>query len=184
MIIFKKYFKIILFLVSLFLLIFITYEFNTLYDKVPLWDTIMHALTGFFMVILVIIVYKYKKIVLPKFAIILLAFCFSLTVGTVFEIYEYSMDKIMKYDMQKDMFVYDIYTTKYDKEEKELLKLEDISKTVIYYNKDKEFIMDGYLDIGMNDTMKDLIVNLFGSIIGCVYFSLIYNKIEFNSLKF
>ena len=44
--------------------------------------------------------------------------------------------------------------------------------------------MDGYLDIGMNDTMKDLIVNLFGSIIGCVYFSLIYNKIEFNSLKF
>jgi len=72
----KKYFKIILFLVSLLLLIFITYEFNTLYDKVPLWDTIMHALTGFFMVMLVIVIYKYKKIVLPKFVIILLSFFF------------------------------------------------------------------------------------------------------------
>ena len=86
------------------------------------------------------------------------------------------MDKIIKYDMQKDMFVYNIYTTKYDKDEKELLKLEDISKTIIYYDKDKEFIMDGYLDIGINDTMKDLIVNLFGSIIGCIYFYIIYRK--------
>jgi len=94
----------------------------------------------------------------------------------VFEIYEYSMDKIIKYDMQKDMFVYNIYTTKYDKDEKELLKLEDISKTIIYYDKDKEFIMDGYLDIGINDTMKDLIVNLVGSIIGCIYFYIIYRK--------
>ena len=172
----RKNLKIILFVISLLLLIFITYEFNTLYNNVPLWDTIMHSLTGFFMVMIVMIIYKLKKVIIPKFVIILLAFCFSLTVGTIFEFFEYSMDKLTKYDMQKDIFINKIYTTKYDKKEKQVLMLEDISKTIIYYDNDKEFVIDGYLDIGLNDTMKDLIVNLFGSIIGCIYFYYLLNK--------
>ena len=166
---FRKKFKLILFIFCLLLLTFLTYEFNTLYDNVPLWDTIMHSLTGFFMVILVIIVYKLKKVILPKFVIMILAFCFSLSISTLFEIFEYSMDKIFKLDMQKDMFITNIYTTKYDKDAKEIQKIKNINKTIIYYN-NKKFIINGYLDIGINDTMKDLIVNLFGSIIGIIYF--------------
>jgi len=172
---FLKKYKFILFIDSIFSLIIFTKSFNTLYKDIPLWDTIMHSLTGFFMVILVIILYKYKKIILPKFVIILLAFCFSLTVGTMFEIYEYTMDKVFKYDMQRDMFISNIYTTKYDKDERKIKRIENIDKTIINYN-NHNFIINGYLDIGINDTMKDLIVNLFGSIIGCMYFIVIENK--------
>lgn len=171
----KKYFKYILLIFCLFILIIITYLFNTLYKDVSLWDTIMHSLTGFSWVVLVLIIYKHKKNILPKFVIIALAFCFSLTVGTLFEIFEYSMDKIFNYDMQKDIIVSDIYTTKEDKYQLKVKKIEDINKTIVYYN-DKEYIINGYLDIGINDTMKDLIVNLFGDLIGCLYFNIILKK--------
>ena len=172
----KKNYKVILFIDSIFSLIIFIKAFNGIYYNVPFWDTLMHSLTGFFMVILVIIIYRYKKIILSKFVIILLSFCFSLTVGTMFEIYEYTMDKIFKYDMQKDMVINNIYTTKFDKDEKKIKKIENINEMVVYYNNQK-IVINGYLDIGINDTMKDLIVNLFGSIMGCFYF---YYYLKYN----
>ena len=104
----------------------------------------MHSLTGFIWVILILIIYKYKIIILPKLVIILLAFCFSLTVGVLLEIFEHSMDKIFNYDMKKDMIISDIYTTKEDKHELKVKKIQDIDKTIVYYN-GKEYIINGYM---------------------------------------
>ena len=46
--------------------------------------------------------------------------------------------------------------------------IDDIEKTVIYNKKDEEIfetvIEGGYLDIGIIDTMKDLIVNFIGAV--------------------
>ena len=165
----KKVYQ-VFFLENIRSLILYTYFFNTLYSSIPLWDTIMHALTGFITVIFILLIYRKKKVILPTIVIITLGFCFSITVGAVFEIYEYSMDNIFKIDMQKDMFVNNIYTSKYDKNERKIKKCKNIEKTVIYYDKNELFTIDGYLDLGINDTMKDLIVNLFGSIMGSMYF--------------
>ena len=54
--------------------------------------------------------------------------------------------------------------------------LEDISSTTIYYEENgelKEENIKGYLDIGLNDTMEDLLVNFIGaftfSVFGYLY---------------
>ena len=172
--------------ILIYLLIF-AYEFNSLYKNIPFWDTGMHAFTGFILVIFVFLVYlylkkknKFKKIY--PFLITLFGFCFSLTIGVLFEINEYTFDKLLKRDMQKDMIVDSIYTLKFKDEEKKKLEIENIYETIIYYNKDdklEEFIIkNGYLDIGSNDTMKDLYVNLIGALLGSlyVYFCLKDNK--------
>ena len=78
--------------------------------------------------------------------------------------------------MQKDYLVNDIATVKL--KEDDLKKIQNIKKTIIYYQANDKLqkveIENGYLDIGLNDTIKDLIVNLIGSLQGnlSVYFCL------------
>lgn len=173
----KKYKKYIYFFEYLFYLIIYVYEFNLLYKNIPFWDTGMHTLTGYLTVIFILLVFLYlkqkKKNIIYPFLVSFLGFCFSLSVGLVFEIYEYTIDQLMARDMQKDYIVNSINTTKFSNNKKDIIKTNNIFKTVIYYVDDsikKEFIIEnGYLDVGINDTMKDLFVNLFGSIIGFLY---------------
>ena len=113
----------------------------------------------------------------PAF-VALVAFCFSMTVGVLWEFIEYGMDKTFNTDMQKDRVLSTISSVELNKEGKnkeEVVK--DIEKTIIYGNLNgKETVITingGYLDIGINDTMKDLIVNFIGavvfSILGLLY---------------
>ena len=132
----------------------------------------MHASTGFISCIFILICFKfYKKIKVP-FLIAFFSFCFSLTVGLVFELYEYSIDNIFYKDMQKDMIINNISTVKL-KDKDDLIKINNIYKTIIYYKDKNELkeieIKNGYLDIGINDTMKDLYVNFIGSVMGSLY---------------
>lgn len=91
-----------------------------------------------------------------------------MTVGVCWEFFEYSADKIVKTDMQKDVLVQEISTVYLDpnKENKTVL-LKDIGKTIIYDKNNNEIavIDNGYLDIGINDTMKDLLVNFVGAVV-------------------
>ena len=116
----------------------------------------------------------------------LVAFCFSMTIGVLWEFFEYGMDTIFLKDMQKDKIVTTISTVNIHPEGKNIpVVVKDISKTIIESkdkngNKTETIIDGGYLDIGINDTMKDLIVNFIGavtfSIIGLLY---IKNKDEY-----
>ena len=86
--------------------------------------------------------------------------------------------------MQKDEIITKISSTTLDKSKKNNnIIIENINKTIIY---DKEgniliIINGGYLDIGIHDTMKDLLVNFIGVIIFCFfeYFYLLYEKNKF-----
>lgn len=170
-------------------LLILAYEFNSLYHDIPFWDTGMHAFTGFIAVIFILMVFiylkkknKFKK--LYPFLISFLGFCFSLTIGVLFEINEYTFDKLLDRDMQKDMIIDNIKTVKFKDEENKKIEIDNIKKTVVYYEKDeviREFIIEnGYLDIGINDTMKDLYVNLIGSLLGSLYVFLFLKE---NNLK-
>jgi len=46
-----------------------------------------------------------------------------------------------------------------------LEKLPDVTQTIITTASGKEYVIDGYLDIGIQDTMKDLFVNMIGAIV-------------------
>ena len=98
-----------------------------------------------------------------------------MTVGILWEFFEFSADSIAKTDMQKDRIVTEISSVLINKNNVNIpIKVKNIEKTEIY-SKDGTItiIENGYLDIGLIDTIKDLFVNFLGavtfSIIGFLY---------------
>ena len=119
---------------------------------------------------------KSKSIHLSPIFVAIVAFCFSMTIGVLWEFFEYGMDRYLKYDMQKDFVVNTISTVKLDsKKANNAIVIRDIQETIMYDKEGNELaiIEGGYLDIGIIDTMKDLLVNFIGafgfSVIGFLY---------------
>ena len=146
-------------------------EINNFYGIIPFWDTMLHTLNGFLMAAigfsLFDILNKHlSSIELSPIFLCLFSFCFSMTIGVAWEFFEYGMDKTVHFDMQKDEYINDIYTVSLDpKYDNNVITVSDIDYTILYDKNGKELTrLDGYLDIGLNDTMKDLIVNFIGAI--------------------
>lgn len=104
------------------------------------------------------------------------AFCFSMTVGVLWEFFEFAGDTFLALDMQKDTIVNTINTVNLDvTNSNTVIHLKDIEDVIIVYSDGtKEALnLGGYLDVGIIDTMHDLLVNLIGavtfSIIGYFY---------------
>ena len=173
--------------IIIFLFIFsaeILGEVQNFYGIFKYWDTILHTINGFLcaaigfsMIDILNRSTKFHKMLTPAF-VALVAFCFSMTVGVLWEFIEYGMDKTFNTDMQKDRIVTTVSSTLLNKEGKNKAEvIKDIEKTMIYgtLNGEKSVITidGGYLDIGLNDTIKDLIVNFIGavvfSILGLLY---------------
>lgn len=162
--------------ISIYLFIFsaeILGEINNFYGIIPHWDTCLHTINGFLATAvgfsLVDLLNKNSKdINLSPFYLCLVAFCFSMTIGILWEFFEYGGDKLMKFDMQKDTLITNISSVYLnpDNENKPVI-VDNIGKTEIF-DKDGKllYVIDGgYLDIGLNDTMKDLFVNFIGALV-------------------
>jgi len=122
-----------------------------------------------------------KKINLSPLYVSIVGFCFSMTIGVFWEFFEFSIDNLIKSDMQKDRIINSLTSVEFDLEnDNKSITYDGISYTILYDNNDKEILKidNGYLDIGLIDTMKDLFVNLIGAIIFSIlgYFYLITNK--------
>ncbi len=157
-------------------------EINNFYGIIPFWDTILHTLNGFLMAavgfsLFDILNKNLKSIYLSPIFLCLFSFCFSMTIGVVWEFFEYGMDKVFCYDMQKDEYIKEVNTVSLDPENNNnVINIENISYTILYDNDGKELTkLNGYLDIGLNDTMKDLVVNFVGALVFNV-FGFVYLK--------
>src|SRR5699024_4464462 len=97
----------------------------------------------------------------------LVAFCFSMTIGVLWEFFEFAADRYFNTDMQKDRIVEKIQSVELNKENKnDPIIIDDINKTIIYSDNNKKTTIEGgYLDIGIIDTMKDLVVNFIGALV-------------------
>ena len=152
-------------------------EIQAYYEKIPMWDTVLHTLNGFLMAAigfaLVDILNRNKKIsfqLSPAFLAIV-AFCFSLTIGVIWEFFEFGMDQIFHLDMQKDTIVNTIYSVMLDPAGgNHVVGVTGIRDVAV---NGESLGLGGYLDIGLLDTMEDLLVNFIGamvfSIIGYFY---------------
>lgn len=173
--------------IIIFLFIFsaeILGEVQNFYGTFKHWDTILHTLNGFLcaaigfsMIDILNRSTKFHKMLTPAF-VALVAFCFSMTIGVLWEFIEFGMDKTFNTDMQKDRIITTVSSTLLnEKGENNAVIIKNIEKTVIEGEIEGEnsiiTINGGYLDIGINDTMKDLLVNFIGaivfSIIGLLY---------------
>ena len=152
-------------------------EIQNYYVLIPGWDTMLHTMNGFLCAavgfsLVDLLNHKSKDVHLSPMYITIVAFCFSMTVGVMWEFIEYFCDSFFYLDMQKDTIIRNIGTVKLTGE---LQFIPNIEKTVMYLADGRTVTVNGgYLDVGINDTMKDLFVNL----IGAIAFSIIgYNYI-------
>lgn len=155
-------------------------EIACFYIKYPLWDTMLHTANGFlfaaFGFCLVDLLNENQKIKfsLSPLFLAVVAFCFSMTIGIFWEFFEFSMDHLFDLDMQKDTVLRAFQSVTLDESRQNIpVPVTDITKTVIETKNGGQYIIDGYLDIGLTDTLKDLFVNFIGaavfSVIGGIY---------------
>ena len=91
-----------------------------------------------------------------------------MTVGVLWEFFEYTGDCVMGWDMQKDTIVNSIHTVELDTtRSNKVVTIDDIADVIIVHSDGSQEALGlgGYLDIGIHDTMKDLLVNFIGAII-------------------
>jgi len=155
-------------------------EINEFYVLIPGWDTMLHTINGFLMAAigfsLVDIFNRSErtKFFLSPVFLAVVAFCFSMTIGVLWEFFEFGADMLLHTDMQKDTFVTQFASVSLHPEGRNIpIPVNDITQTVIKTADGTVYTLGAYLDIGLIDTMKDLIVNFFGavafSIIGFFY---------------
>ena len=144
-------------------------EVNAFYVVIPGWDTMLHTLNGFLAAAvgfsLVILLNNNERLTfdLSPFFLALVAFCFSMTIGVLWEFFEFAMDFFFHMDMQKDTIIHNIYTVTLDPtRSNRVIAMPNIQEVTV---NGKELGLGGYLDIGIIDTMKDLFVNFIGAVV-------------------
>ena len=151
-------------------------ELGHFYTQIPIWDTMLHTLNGFLFAAVGFSTVELlnrtnKNISLSPLYLTMVAFCFSMTIGVLWEFFECGADIFLHQDMQKDFVVDHFQSVTLDpSHSQEVIRVEDITGTVIHTGSGETYTIDGgYLDIGILDTMKDLLVNFIGAIVFCSF---------------
>lgn len=144
-------------------------EINAFFVVIPFWDTILHTLNGFLAAAvglsLVAVLNNNDRLTfdLSPFYMAIVAFCFSMTIGVLWEFFEFSMDWFFHTDMQKDTVVHAIYSVSLDPTNTNtVVGITGITDAAV---NGKSLGLGGYLDIGLIDTMQDLFVNFIGAVV-------------------
>ena len=112
-----------------------------------------------------------KNINLSPFYLTMVAFCFSMTIGVLWEFCEFAFDNLFGMDMQKDFILSSVNSFTLDPDNiQTCISIKDIVETrIITADSTTYFVDGGYLDIGLTDTMKDLFVNFLGALTFCLF---------------
>lgn len=149
-------------------------EIQAYYTTYPYWDTILHTMNGFlcaaigFSLIDILNRNDRFSLSLSPLYLAIFAFCFSMTVGVLWEFFECTMDQFFLLDMQKDAVVHSIATVMLDPtggNKPQILR--DITDVIVVQGDGTmtSLGLGGYLDIGLLDTMEDLFVNFIGAVV-------------------
>lgn len=82
-------------------------EVREFYYRIPHWDSMLHAFSGAMLGALGFVLVdllnrdRHVRVSLSPFFVSAFAFCFALAVGALWEIYEFSFDKLLGLNMQK-----------------------------------------------------------------------------------
>ena len=157
-------------------------EIGAYYVTFPYWDTVLHTLNGFlcaaigFSLVDILNRSSSERFTLSPLYMAIVAFCFSMTVGVIWEFFECTMDQLFFLDMQKDTVVSAIGSIMLDAPGgNHPVVIKNITDVIVVQADGTRTALGlgGYLDIGLLDTMEDLFVNFIGaltfSIIGYFY---------------
>lgn len=164
-------------------------EINEYYLMFDRWDDMLHTMNGFlcaaigFSLIDILNRNENVKMYLSPVFVAFVAFCFSMTIGVLWEFYEFAADFFFKTDMQKDTILPVISSVIFNPDGKNVAVTMQINEMIV---NGVTWNYGGYIDIGLYDTMHDLFVNFIGavtySIIG--YFYIVNRKNDADSGNF
>lgn len=148
-------------------------ELRAYFIKYSNWDTILHTSSGFlwaavgFSLVDLLNRSDNVKVQLSPGYLAITAFCFSMTIGVLWEFIELSADKLFLLDMQKDTIVNQISSVSLDPTNSNIsITVKDIQDVILVTGSgDIPLGLGGFLDIGLYDTMEDLFVNFVGAVV-------------------
>lgn len=158
------------------------------YMILPWFDSLLHAVSGilFFAAGFMLAEVFFGKDNVNKhfFGKLAFAIFFSTTVGVAWEFFEYLISETMGFDMLEDAMVTDIQSYLLSQSHNVAVELNDITQTVITYDGGKEWVINGgYMDLGLYDTLNDLLIAAAGTVsIAIVSIISFYKFPKFNKM--
>lgn len=151
-------------------------EIHNFYGTFRYWDSMLHVINGFlataigFSLIDILNQEDRFYIKMAPVFVTVVAFSFSMTIGVLWEFFEFGVDMLFQMDMQKDVIINRISSVKLNTNLDNVpVVIDGIQSAEIVAANGSQRINQGYLDIGLLDTMKDLIVNFIGTVIFSVF---------------
>lgn len=148
-------------------------ELQSYFIKYSNWDTILHTSSGFlcaavgFSLVDLLNRSDNAKVQLSPGYLAITAFCFSMTIGILWEFIEFSADRLFLLDMQKDTIVNQISSVSLDPTNSNIsITVKGIKDVILVTDYGEQALgLGGFLDIGLYDTMEDLFVNFVGAVV-------------------
>jgi len=134
-------------------------EVYNLYSEIWFFDIVLHLFSSFIVSGLFVYVFRLFKCNINRFLFIICIFCFAMMIASLWEITEFSIDRLFDKDMQKDTVVNEVNSMFLSSDGNSIIKVNVDSMSI------GGTILDGYLDIGLYDTVEDMICATLGSII-------------------
>ena len=148
-------------------------ELQSYFIKYSNWDTILHTSSGFlcaavgFSLVDLLNRSDNAKVQLSPGYLAITAFCFSMTIGILWEFIEFSADRLFLLDMQKDTIVNRISSVSLDPTNSNIsITVKGIKDVILVTDSGEQALgLGGFLDIGLYDTMEDLFANFVGAVV-------------------
>lgn len=134
-----------------------------LYYTLPGWDKVLHISGGILFALLGILIFERfcgnnRKVVAMAAAF---ALCFSMALSVAWEFYEFGCDTFLGTDMQNDTVITEIHSYFLADELGVAGSIVDIEEVTV---NGQPLPVAGYLDIGLIDTMMDMLLEIIGSL--------------------
>jgi len=134
-----------------------------LYYSTAWWDKALHAFGG--VVVALFGLYLFKLLCTQNNKIVaaaIFAVCFSVTISVMWEFFEFSADSLVGTDMQHDTVITSVESYLLGEQIGEIGRLDGIESVIV---NGTELPVKGYLDIGLIDSMTDMLFETLGAVI-------------------
>ena len=135
-----------------------------LYYTVPVWDKLLHISGGVMFAILGAYVFdllaKNKELPVAR---TIFALCFSMAIAVLWEFCEFGADTFLGMDMQDDTVIHSLTSYLLGESLGVTGSIENIQSVVV-----NGVALPGYIDIGLIDSMLDMLLETLGAMVTCL----------------
>ena len=135
-----------------------------LYHTVPVWDKLLHISGGVMFAVLGAFFFdRLAKDKEQSAARTVFALCFSMAVAMLWELLEFGADQVLGMDMQDDTVIHSLTSYLLGESLGVTGSIENIQSVTV-----NGIVFPGYIDIGLIDSMLDMLLETLGAVVTCL----------------